>query len=140
MEAIAKLIKVQLPNYLQKLPVPSSLSGFAELSPSDAIAVVFPFAVVSWLIGYSTYKFFQPKAVELPPSPKAKDTNCVNKCIDKTCKKVVHTVDIEDVGEKLVFCRCWRSKKFPYCDGSHNNHNEQEQDNVGPLIVKGKAN
>ncbi len=35
-----------------------------------------------------------------------------------------------------VFCRCWKSNKFPYCDGSHNKHNQVTGDNVGPLIVK----
>ena len=32
--------------------------------------------------------------------------------------------------------RCWKSKKFPYCDGSHAKHNAETGDNVGPLIVK----
>ena len=38
-----------------------------------------------------------------------------------------------------VFCRCWKSKKFPYCDGSHAKHNEETGDNTGPLIVKRKT-
>ena len=29
--------------------------------------------------------------------------------------------------------------QFPYCDGSHNAHNRETGDNVGPLIVKRKA-
>ena len=81
------------------------------------------------------------------------------------------TVDIEDMGDKAVFCRyqhhlhivtcgklisstlhelrcttstspsprCWKSKKFPYCDGSHAKHNTVTGDNVGPLIVKKSA-
>ena len=105
MEVLAKFIKVQLPNYLQNLPIPSSLSGFAELSASDALAAVFPIAVASWLIGYSTYKFFQPRPI------KDENDSCINRCIDKSCEKVVHKVDIEDIGEKKVFCRCWRSQK-----------------------------
>ena len=36
----------------------------------------------------------------------------------------------------LHFSRCWKSKKFPYCDGSHAKHNTETGDNVGPLIVK----
>ena len=35
--------------------------------------------------------------------------------------------------------RCWKSKKFPYCDGAHNAHNKATGDNVGPLIIKRKA-
>jgi len=63
----------------------------------------------------------------------------VNDKIDKDSPKVVHTIEIEEIGEKKVFCRCWKSNKFPYCDGSHTKHNEQTGDNVGPLIIKGTA-
>lgn len=59
--------------------------------------------------------------------------------------KVVHSVDIEDVGKKRAFCRCWKSTTMPYCefeldwhrhicilgDGTHNKHNEATGDNVG---------
>ncbi|KAJ1144633.1 CDGSH iron-sulfur domain-containing protein 1 [Lissotriton helveticus] len=62
----------------------------------------------------------------------------VNTQIDKDNPKVVHAFDIEDLGEKAVYCRCWRSKQFPFCDGSHTKHNEDTGDNVGPLIVKKK--
>merc|ERR1712110_482598 len=50
--------------------------------------------------------------------------------------KAVDTVDVEDLGSKGVFCRCWKSNKFPYCDGSHVKHNAETGDNVGPLIIK----
>nr|AAT92148.1 putative salivary secreted peptide [Ixodes pacificus] len=62
----------------------------------------------------------------------------VNLGVDLSNPKIVNSVDIEDLGNKAVFCRCWKSKKFPYCDGSHNKHNEECGDNVGPLIVKRK--
>jgi CDGSH-type Zn-finger protein len=55
----------------------------------------------------------------------------VNNKIKKTEAKVVDTVDcgeIERIAEfkdgKLVMCRCWKSEKFPYCDGAHNAHNK----------------
>ena len=63
----------------------------------------------------------------------------VNACHKKDCDKVVDSVDMEDMGDKAVFCRCWRSQKFPYCDGAHNKHNSETGDNVGPLIVKKKS-
>lgn len=49
--------------------------------------------------------------------------------------------DIEDTVSKsdkgvVAYCRCWRSKKFPYCDGSHVKFNKESGDNTGPLVVK----
>lgn len=67
----------------------------------------------------------------------------VNVAIKKTEAKVVDVIDcgeIENLAQfkdgKLVMCRCWRSEKFPYCDGSHVKHNTETGDNVGPLIIK----
>ncbi|XP_041715116.2 CDGSH iron-sulfur domain-containing protein 1 isoform X2 [Coregonus clupeaformis] len=62
----------------------------------------------------------------------------VNFDLQKDNPKVVHAFDIEDLGDKAVYCRCWRSKKFPYCDGAHAKHNQETGDNVGPLIMKRK--
>lgn len=50
-------------------------------------------------------------------------------------KKVAETFNIEDLGDKTVFCRCWKSKKFPLCDGAHGKHNKACGDNLGPVIV-----
>ncbi|EYC16083.1 hypothetical protein Y032_0035g3140 [Ancylostoma ceylanicum] len=62
----------------------------------------------------------------------------VNTKVQLANDKVVDTIDVEDIGEKKAFCRCWKSEKFPYCDGAHTKHNNEVGDNVGPLIVKGK--
>lgn len=35
----------------------------------------------------------------------------INSLIKKNEEKVVDTVDVEDIGEKKVFCRCWKSAK-----------------------------
>ena len=35
----------------------------------------------------------------------------VNPHIQKDNPKVVHAFDMEDLGDKAVYCRCWRSKK-----------------------------
>ncbi|XP_014795913.1 PREDICTED: CDGSH iron-sulfur domain-containing protein 1 isoform X1 [Calidris pugnax] len=81
-------------------------------------------------VGYLAYKKFL-----------SKDKCCkavVNPNIQKDNPKVVHAFDMEDLGDKAVYCRCWRSKKFPLCDGSHTKHNEETGDNVGPLIIKRK--
>ena len=29
--------------------------------------------------------------------------------------KICHAFDIESLGDKTVYCRCWKSHKFPYC-------------------------
>jgi CDGSH-type Zn-finger protein len=39
------------------------------------------------------------------------------------------------VGERVSFCRCWKSAKHPYCDGSHNKYNKETGDHVGPIVV-----
>jgi CDGSH-type Zn-finger protein len=37
--------------------------------------------------------------------------------------------------ERVALCRCWQSKKFPYCDGSHREYNRLNDDQLGPVIV-----
>ncbi len=41
-------------------------------------------------------------------------------------------------GKPVAYCRCWKSKTFPLCDGSHNDWNKETGDNVAPLVVKEK--
>jgi CDGSH-type Zn-finger protein len=40
-----------------------------------------------------------------------------------------HTVTI-DASEKIALCRCWHSKKFPFCDGTH-----REPPGRGPCVI-----
>ena len=39
-------------------------------------------------------------------------------------------VEIEWNGEKekLAICRCWQSKRMPFCDGSHRAYNEEHNE------------
>lgn len=94
--------------------------------------------VVSWIgtalaVGYAAYLTYTTAKQN---KGGASGGNQINQGIKKDNPKVVDTYDVEDLGNKSVFCRCWKSKKFPYCDGSHAAHNNSTGDNVGPLIIQ----
>nr|XP_032805909.1 CDGSH iron-sulfur domain-containing protein 1-like [Petromyzon marinus] len=89
------------------------------------------------LIGYLGYKGYKCCHAKSGGCCSGKECQA-NPGLDKDNPKVVHAIDVEDLGEKAAFCRCWRSKKFPYCDGAHAKHNETTGDNVGPLIINNK--
>eukprot|EP00088_Acartia_fossae_P064820 TRINITY_DN79844_c0_g1_i1.p1 TRINITY_DN79844_c0_g1~~TRINITY_DN79844_c0_g1_i1.p1 ORF type:complete len:145 (+),score=40.94 TRINITY_DN79844_c0_g1_i1:28-462(+) len=141
MNCVAHLVKESVPNYLHNLPIPDTLLGWFSLGVSDWAKLI-PFGVA---VGGLSYLSVQGLANAPVVGPVIKDKlkmfpgmkpNRVNETIQLECEKVVNSYDIEDLGDKAVFCRCWKSKKFPYCDGSHAKHNKDTGDNVGPLIVK----
>ncbi|XP_069779220.1 CDGSH iron-sulfur domain-containing protein 2 [Narcine bancroftii] len=91
-----------------------------------------PFLGVLALLGYLAIRPFIPRK-------KQQKDSLINLKIQKENPKVVNEINIEDLQfTKAAYCRCWRSKTFPVCDGSHNKHNELTGDNVGPLIIKKK--
>jgi len=86
-----------------------------------------PFALAAGAVVYGTVKAFR------------KDTsNWINKSYKKDTAKVADAYNAEELGETTCFCRCWKSSKFPLCDGSHNGYNLVTGDNVGPVIIKKK--
>ncbi|XP_055034629.1 CDGSH iron-sulfur domain-containing protein 1 isoform X1 [Misgurnus anguillicaudatus] len=107
------------------LTKPSLIPGF-RLS-KDRLITIIPVAVAAALSTYLVTRYF---------SGHSGTKSRVNQTFNKDSPKVVHSFDIEDIGNKVAYCRCWRSKKFPYCDGAHAKHNEETGDNVGPLIIK----
>uniref|UniRef100_A0A7N5K1R5 CDGSH iron-sulfur domain-containing protein 2 n=1 Tax=Ailuropoda melanoleuca TaxID=9646 RepID=A0A7N5K1R5_AILME len=124
-------VKVQLPAYLKRLPVPESITGFARLTVSEWLWSL-PFLGVLALLGYLAIRPFLPKK-------KQQKDSLINLKIQKENPKVVNEINIEDLClTKAAYCRYWRSKTFPACDGSHNRYNELTGDNVGPLILKKK--
>ncbi|CAG0918753.1 unnamed protein product [Notodromas monacha] len=142
-----KLVKVVVQDvigsYLVNLPIPDSIGGWFHLSLKDWASLVplaGAMAGLGWLV-HTSMRVAAPGLIKFCPlGTTAHDHTKVNLTIDKGNSKRVDTQDIEDIGDKKVFCRCWRSKNFPYCDGAHNKHNEETGDNVGPLIISKKAN
>ncbi|KAJ3616055.1 hypothetical protein MTP99_005549 [Tenebrio molitor] len=130
MQPVAHLVKVSLPNYLSNLPIPDSIGGWFRLGFRDWLALIPPTAAVAGLT-YISYRAFCPHG---RPQPSGR----VNTKILMDNPKVVDMIDIEDISEKAALCRCWKTKNWPYCDGSHGAHNKETGDNVGPVVVKRK--
>uniref|UniRef100_A0A0B7B2E9 CDGSH iron-sulfur domain-containing protein 2 homologue n=1 Tax=Arion vulgaris TaxID=1028688 RepID=A0A0B7B2E9_9EUPU len=131
MESVHAIFKLYLPRYLKGLPIPKSFGGIAALSGDDFLALA-PFVLIVLVIFYSLAKtlLFGRRKVRKPK---------INEFVQKEESKVVTQLDIEDIGDNIALCRCWRSKKFPLCDGSHNQHNAETRDNVGPLLLRRAA-
>ncbi|XP_017782601.1 PREDICTED: CDGSH iron-sulfur domain-containing protein 2 homolog [Nicrophorus vespilloides] len=130
MHALSSLVKSTIPNYLSGLPIPDSIGGWFKLGVRDWAALVPPTAVLAGFT-YLTYRAFCPHGRPVP-------CKSINQNILKTNPKVVDTIDVEDIADKAVFCRCWKSKNWPYCDGAHGAHNKETGDNVGPVVIKRK--
>ncbi|GMS92410.1 hypothetical protein PENTCL1PPCAC_14585, partial [Pristionchus entomophagus] len=61
--------------------------------------------------------------------------NVAGICNVPSCR-VTDVVDVEDIGERKSYCRCWKSETWPYCDGAHSKHNRETGDNLGPIVIK----
>ena len=105
MEVVSRVIKVQLPNYLKSLPIPSTFGGFLKLSGSEWVQLV-PFVVTTSVVVYLVVSALLPSR-----PPKKPDQDWVNKTVQKEKNKVADVIQIEDLGDKTAFCRCWKSKK-----------------------------
>ncbi|EGV92250.1 CDGSH iron sulfur domain-containing protein 1, partial [Cricetulus griseus] len=81
------------------------------------------FAAGTAALGYLAYKKFYVK------ENRAK--SMVNLQIQKDNPKVVHAFDMEDLGDKAVYCRCWRSKK----KDKSNLASEDNGDNFSPGVM-----
>ena len=78
------------------------LHYFPFLSGSEWLQLL-PIVGTLSLLAYVTFQAFKSK-------PVAKDAR-VNLRIQKESSKVVNMVDIEELGDKVSYCRCWRSKR-----------------------------
>ena len=108
MEAVYHYFKVQLPGYFKALPLPKSFAGFATLTRSQWLQLM-PFFIFVFIFLYLLLSpFLSPLFRGRKPRPH------INKKIKKTEKKVVNTFDIEDIGDKKAFCRCWKSSEVKF--------------------------
>eukprot|EP01134_Creolimax_fragrantissima_P000369 CFRG0369T1 len=134
-------LTVGLPRYLKNCPIPSTAKGWFDLTSEQWVVLMplisFGLAMTVIIISslFDGSGKWKDEAIRLQKELRATEGQ-VNHLISLDKAKVVNTETIEDTEQK-VMCRCWKSKKFPYCDGTHTKHNEQTGDNVGPLIVKG---
>eukprot|EP00232_Nephroselmis_pyriformis_P020793 CAMPEP_0182863830 /NCGR_PEP_ID=MMETSP0034_2-20130328/6855_1 /TAXON_ID=156128 /ORGANISM="Nephroselmis pyriformis, Strain CCMP717" /LENGTH=128 /DNA_ID=CAMNT_0024996069 /DNA_START=18 /DNA_END=404 /DNA_ORIENTATION=+ len=124
MDVVKKALTVTLPAYLAGLPLPDTFEGFKTLS-TDAWVELLPLFSTLLLIVLAPFLI----------GGKSKPAQ-VNTAISKEKEKVVDSCHVEDIEDMKAYCRCWKSKKFPYCDGAHTAHNKETGDNVGPLLVK----
>lgn len=140
MDIISKYFKVQVPGYLKSLPIPSTAAGFTELTRDQWLQLI-PFFLFLFVILYLLISPF----LGMFTSSKQRRPR-VNRRQKLSEKKVVDKLDMEDLDKllkkndgKVCYCRCWKSAKFPYCDGTHGTHNKETGDNVGPLVINNKS-
>ena len=76
-----------------------------KLSGNEWVQLV-PFVVSTSVVVYLVVSALLPSK-----PPKNPDEDWVNKTLQKDKDKVADVLDIEDLGEKTAFCRCWKSKK-----------------------------
>ncbi|ALC44606.1 CG1458 [Drosophila busckii] len=124
---VSNFIKSTFPNYLSNLPVPDSFGGWFQLSFKDWLSLIPPTVVIVG-IGYCTYHTIR--------GPKCGGTGSCNSSIRRGDAKVVDMIDANNISATSALCRCWKTKSWPYCDGSHAEHNKNTGDNLGPLVIR----
>lgn len=116
MKAVHYCIKEQLPEYLKSLPLPKSFSGFAALTGAQWLQLL-PFLIVIFIF---LFIFLSPILSPLWKRKKSSQYSHVNEMIKKNEKKIVDIFNIEDIGDKKSFCRCWKSltvyRPYSYSD------------------------
>lgn len=118
---VAWLLQDGVADYLKSLPIPRSFGDIKELSLKDYLHLTFFFGATGAAAYYLGQKVSTPHRQ--------------NTTIKLASDKVVDTFKTEGIDGKAVYCRCWKSAKFPYCDGAHNKYNKETGDNLGPLII-----
>ena len=79
----------------------SSLNGASVADTVVPTVVAITGGVVAYLVLTSVFRKVVSKG----------NPNTINKSVKKDTAKVVDCFDIEDLPDKVSYCRCWRSKK-----------------------------
>lgn len=103
---------------MQEPPGPVKNEHLLMCTFTDQLTTIVPVAVAAALSTYLLTRYFSSQS-----SPKSR----VNMSINKDSPKVVHSFDMEDIGNKAVYCRCWRSKKV----------SETSVDHVSEFMLRG---
>ncbi|CAL8088303.1 unnamed protein product [Calicophoron daubneyi] len=130
MNLLHNLVCVYSADLLRSVPIPESFGDITRLSFKEWIGLVL-FGAATTGVGYCIYETVMSKA--------GYRQHPINLDIQKHLDKCVDVVDVESIVDKKCYCRCWRSAKFPFCDGSHKKFNEENGDNIGPLVLKPKS-
>ncbi|GAQ84428.1 Fe2-S2 domain containing protein [Klebsormidium nitens] len=131
-ERLQVAITRDVPAYLKGLPLPKTAQGFLGLDTGDwvKLAPLLGTLIVVHLLSV----FALSQLLGVIAAKGGANQVQINHNIKKTLAKVVDYVP-EKREDKTAYCRCWKSKTFPHCDGSHNAHNKESGDNIGPLMV-----
>lgn len=83
------------------------MAGFSSLSGSSIAETIVPtvVAATSGVVAYLVLTSLYRKVISKG------NPDVINKSIEKETAKIAHSFDIEDLPDKVAYCRCWRSKK-----------------------------
>jgi CDGSH-type Zn-finger protein len=148
---VAWLLQDGVADYLKSLPIPRSFGDIKELSLKDYLHLTFFFGATGGeFLGCFELKFlflqrllttWDRKSAHLTDKTLPSNSPAIRSSIPSSkisSHKIVFQYLLsrtEGIDGKAVYCRCWKSAKFPYCDGAHNKYNKETGDNLGPLII-----
>jgi len=123
---VAFIVKDLLPRCLRCLPLPRKCDEFGLLWPNEWMKL-FTFSI---LCGAAAYRVavscFRREQADLRKHVKRSFS------FSQLGRQVINT---RDIAPGTKFCRCLKSKDFPYCDGSHNVFSGICDGDVKPLVI-----
>ena len=96
-------LQVQLPGYLKSLPLPKSIGDFVDLTRQEWLELLPFFLFLTILLYLLVAPFLNLVTKRKQPRPR------INRKLKLSEPKIADTFDLEDLGDKASFCRCWRS-------------------------------